>query len=182
MGTGTILLVASLAMAAATAAASAAAAKDAADQANTAAAAQFALNSAEFARQQGEINRVAHEEKGDVVHKAEVSLGQLTANAGELGVSAGSLARLVAEIGAFEGSDLSRIDQNREADVESLQAASRAAGQGATNTIQIANLRAKKAQTDAILGFVGTGLSLGTKFSANRSAATAATRTTPRVT
>lgn len=80
---------------------------------------QFALFDTEQTRLQRENNRIAGEARIDRVRETNQQLGSIRAAAGELG---GGLDAFVIEAGALEGIDLSRIEQNRLNQEQSLQA------------------------------------------------------------
>ena len=163
MGIGTGLLIGSLALATVSAGAQmfmssqqAAAQVDAAQQ-------QFEFHDAELTRQQTEINRIAEEDKSDITRRVEHELGAIRAAAGELGASGNtSYIRMLAELGAVEGIDLSRIESNRTGAITSAQSSKRAASISGQNVVQYAQKRQTAKTVDSVLGFVGTGLQIGT--------------------
>lgn len=120
----------------------------------------FEAQDAELTRQQKEANRVAAEEKSDVIRRADAELGTIRAAAGGMGASGTSFLRLVNEVGAVEGMDLGRVASNRKGHSEALQAQKRAARQGQINTTTQAYNRAKSEITSAALGFVTSGLQI----------------------
>lgn len=135
-----------------------------ADAAAAAAEANFEREQEELTRQQRETNRIAREEKSDVIRKADQQLGTIRAAAGEAGASATSMVRMLVELGGAEGTDLSRIERNRENRVEALQSSKKASAQGYTNTVTRAYNEAQSRQIDSILGFVGSGLQIGSSY------------------
>lgn len=155
-------------IAAASAAAQAAAAKQQARVIVQAAEDDNVLIQNEFTRQQVEVERVSEEAKSDVVRRADAQLGTLFASVGELGSSTSTIQRLVAEIGGFEGLDLSRIESNNRADVEALQARKVAASQGSTNVIAGATRAAANAQIGAGIQFAGGALQIGVSFAGKK--------------
>ena len=113
---------------------------------------------AENNRQQEEVNRIATEQSSDRVRQANKELGTLRAVEGEMGLA--SLTPFVVEASYNEGLDLSRIDGNRQAEIERLQAASRS-GQlrTAASNEQLA-ATASTARTGALFNVVTSGLQL----------------------
>lgn len=125
----------------------------------------FEFQNAELTRQQAEINRVAEEDKGDATRQAEQALGAIRVAAGELGASgATSYIRMLAELGGVEGRDLSRIERNRKEAVASVQASKRAAAVSGQNVVRQAQNEQTVDTVDAALGFIGTGLQIGTGY------------------
>lgn len=127
------------------------ASKAANDQAAAAAeSAQLAID--EQTRQQREQNRVSDEEKGDRARQADAELATMQVISGERGgLQTNTYARQTFELGYVEGADLSRIEANRKARIDAMQASKVAARQGAVNSI----IEAKNTKTAA---YVGAGL------------------------
>jgi hypothetical protein len=155
------IAVASLALSAVSTFAQARASSEAAQGEMDAAAATAKLQMAEATRQQEETNRVATEDKSDVIRRANYELGTIRVTASELGAGGSSLSRLATELGAVKGTDLGRIESNRAGSVAALQSQKVAARQGAQNIISSAYQSAKAQRTAAVLGFAGTALSIG---------------------
>ena len=149
-----------------------------ADAAAAAAQQQNAFNQAEFSRQQQENIRVADEQKGDIVRAADQEIGSIRSMAWEVGATDNALFRTVSEVGGLEGLDLSRTEGNLKADNDALQARKSASAFTATDTIRTAQNRATSAKTGAILGFVGTGLSIAQRDLDNQRLLKAATNRT----
>ena len=160
----TILTVTALVVAAATAAVQVSNANEMQSIQNKAAVKQAELQYKEISRQQGEVNRISQEQKSDRVRKADQELGTLRVLAGERGVSGGTFTALAQEIGYFEGIDLSRIEGNRESNIEAGEAQKKAAQQGAINTVTIAAQQASAATTGAVLNGIGSGLQIGAGY------------------
>lgn len=133
----------------------AAAQQDAANQ-------QAALQYKEIVRQQEQVNQTAQEQQSDRIRKARQDLGTLRVVAGEQGLSGSSLTSQFMELGYAEGLDLSRIESNRQNNIDSGEASKAAARQGAINTITIAENQASAAKTSAMMGAVGSGLQIAT--------------------
>jgi hypothetical protein len=129
-----------------------------------AAAKNAALQQTEATRQQEETNRTAVEDKSDVIRRANYELGTIRATAGELGAGGSSLGRLATELGTVTGTDLARIEGNRQGAINSLQSQKVAARQGALNTISSSYNSFKAQRTSAILGFAGTALQIGGQY------------------
>lgn len=161
MGIETALIVGSLALSAVSAMGAISASKQQGAATREAAGENLALQTTEFRRQQEVVNEISQEEKSDVIRRADQQLGSIRATAGEVGASASSVVRLLAEVGGVEGTDLSRIESNRRNKVESLQTSKRAAGQDYTNTVTASYNKQKTEKTGAILGFVSSGLQIG---------------------
>jgi hypothetical protein len=123
--------------------------------------ANFELNQAEAQRQQVEANRIAAEDKSDIVRRADAELSTIRAQVGDIGAGNTSLIRALVEVGGVEGLDLSRIEANRLGRVGQLQAAKKSGAQVYANTIT----KARNIQTSTIygakLGFIGSGLQIG---------------------
>ena len=118
----------------------------------------------EATRRQEETNRVAQEKKSDVIRQAEAELGALRVAGGETGATPGSMTRMIAELGAVEGIDLGRIEKNRKSDVAKLQQDKKNASTAYTNTVTEAYNTAASETTNAVLGFAGSALQIGTDY------------------
>jgi hypothetical protein len=116
---------------------------------------------AEATRQQTESNRIATEQKSDRIRQADQELGTLRVIVGELGSSSATSTNFFKEAGYIEGLDLSRIESNRQARIDSLQASKEAAHTGAMNTVSMANQQANFRTTNALIGFAGSALRIG---------------------
>jgi HAMP domain-containing protein len=122
------------------------------------------LRMSELTRQQEETNRVAREDRSDIMRRADQELGAIRVAAGEVGATDSSFARMVQELGYVEGLDLSRIESNRKARIDALQSAKTSTRQDYLNTTTQAFNQAKAATTNAILGFVGSALQIGASY------------------
>ena len=92
----------------------------------------------EIDRQQRKVNEVAEEQRSDRTRKAQQELGTMRVLVGERGVSQTTGEALMGEVGYYAGLDLSRIEINRQDNIEQGEAAKRAAQQGGLNAIEIA--------------------------------------------
>lgn len=115
----------------------------------------------EISRQQEEVNRIAVEQKSDRIRQANAELGTVRVSAGERGVSGGTMMAYARAIGALEGMDISRIEKNRESNIKAGEAAKVAAQNQYFSTLTIAANQTSAAKTSAFLGFVGSGLQIG---------------------
>lgn len=161
---GTMLAIGSLAMSGVTAFVQAGQAKSNAEAEAEAAAQENTLRQQELTRQQEEVQGIAREERSDVVRRANRELGTIRAMAGEMGASRGAFARMVAELGGAEGIDIARINRNRDNRVDSLQASKVSSTQSYANRVTRANNQASSQITSAALGFVGSGLQIGSGY------------------
>jgi hypothetical protein len=114
----------------------------------------------EVARQQEEVNRVSQEQVSDRIKKANLELGTVRVLALERGVSGTTMIGLARHIGYLEGVDLSRIEKNREGNIEAGEAAKKNAQNRYFSEISIAANQKRVATTSAILGAVGSGLQI----------------------
>jgi hypothetical protein len=114
----------------------------------------------EIDRQQREVNRIAEEQRADRVRKADQELGSLRVLAGERGLSGTTFFSMAQEVGYWSGLDISRINENRDANIAAGEASKKSAQQGALNTIQIAQNQAKVASHGVGLAAIGTGLQI----------------------
>jgi hypothetical protein len=165
LGIETTLLIASLAVAAASAGIgfvqqnqAAKAASQQADWAQEAANEQAQAQYKEIQRQQEEVNKTAEEQRSDRMRQARAELGTLTVMAGESGASGQTLGALAQDLGYTSGLDLSRIEQNRKANIEAGEASKVAARQGAQNAINIAANQKAVAQTQKRFSGYGAGI------------------------
>ncbi len=169
--TGTALAIASVASVAVAAAGTVMQiqqSKSAAKAAGRAAEANFNAQNAELTRQQNETNRLAAQDKSDVVRRADAELGTLRVAGAEAGASNSSFLRMVNELGYVEGTDLSRIEGNRKASNDSLQSAKEAAKAGAQNQATLAYNQSQSNISQAAIGFAGTALQIGTNYVSNK--------------
>ena len=174
----TALAIGSLALSGVTMFAQQSQAKAAAAAEQAAAERNFALRNEELTRQQVETNRIAMEDRSDIIRRANQELGAIRVASGEVGASQSSFVRMVAELGATEGIDLSRIESNRKNQVASQQASKRSAAVDYSNTVTRARNEYKSAVTNSVLGFVGSGLQIGGSYYRGRAAQQAATNRT----
>jgi hypothetical protein len=115
---------------------------------------------AEIDRQEREVNRIAEEQRSDRMRKAYQEMGTLRVLAGERGASAQTTNALLGEVGYFAGLDLSRIEQNRKANIDAGEASKKAAHQGAINVIDIASNQSKVASKTVNMALIGTGIQI----------------------
>lgn len=125
-----------------------------------AAARQSAAVDAEMSRRQREALDVEADQRSEVVRRADRELGAIRAAGAELGATSTAISRMVVELGAAEGLDLSRIRRNTKSAVESLQASKTGAHLEATSQVEAAQRAHKANVTSSVFGFVGHGLSL----------------------
>jgi hypothetical protein len=69
---------------------------------------------AELARQQGRDNIIAMEQKADVRAKADRAMATMLSQAADNGSSAAAISRMAGGIGGVSGTDLARIEGNRQ--------------------------------------------------------------------
>jgi len=122
-------------------------------------AATAGLQIAELGRQQEEINRISSEQKSDRVRQAEREIGMLRVIAAEQGEGPG-LFRQLQELAYFEGKDLSRLEGNRKAQVDSAQSSKVAVKQGAVNEMNQIRNQARTAKIMAGLDAIGAGVQI----------------------
>ncbi len=115
---------------------------------------------AEIDRQEREVNRIAEEQRSDRMRTVRSELGTMRVLAGERGASDATTNALLGEVGYLAGLDLSRIEQNRKANIEAGEASKRAAQQGALNTIDIAKNQISVANKTIGLSLIGTGIQI----------------------
>lgn len=118
----------------------------------------------EYRRQQSEVNRTSSEQKSDVIRQANRELGALRVTAASAGASGGSFLNLVSEIGAIEGTNLSRLEANRKGQVGALEAAKSAAVSGASQAAALARNQARVSNIGSLLSFAGSGLQIGADY------------------
>lgn len=143
-------------------------AKEAKDHTTDAAQKQTMATYAEVQRQAGEVNRIAAEQTSDRVRAANEELSTAKVAAMERGVSGTTMSSIVREIAYLEGADISRIESNRKSNIEAGEAAKASAKNGFLETINIAQNQLNVATTGAILGTVGSGLSIAGNYYANQ--------------
>lgn len=136
--------------------------------AQAAALANYEMVQEENTRLQVQVNESAAEQKSDRIRQANAELGALRV-AADRGLSAATIDSFAGEIGGMEGIDLSRVERQRERDVDALQTRKQAgliSYQSDIATIQNeARAAANQARGQAIgagLGFIGSGLQIGT--------------------
>lgn len=115
---------------------------------------------AEIDRQQRGVNRIAEEQRSDRMRRAYSEMGTMRVLAGERGASAQTTNALLGEVGYLAGLDLSRIEQNRKANIDAGEASKKAAHQGAVNVIDIAKNQSRVASKTVGMALVGTGLQI----------------------
>lgn len=151
----------SIAAAAASTAMSIQSNKESAEANMKAQAEQARLNAVEARRQQMEINKQAHDDKSDVIRKAEADLGTLRAVSGGMGASASSFTRLLMDISGSEGRDITRVERNRQAHIDALQADAEAGRAASVNNIRSIRDDANNKRTQAYVGLASTVLTRG---------------------
>lgn len=144
------------------------------DDAKKAAAKQTGEVYVEVARQQSEVNRIAAEQVSDRIRAANADLGAARVAAAERGVSGSTMSAITRTLGYLEGADLSRIEANREANIQAGEAQKRSAKNGFFETVTIAANQRNVATTSAWLGAAGSGLAIaGNHFAQQQSLAAA---------
>lgn len=123
----------------------------------------YAAASAENTRLEAENNRIADEQKSDVVRKAEGELGTIRVAAAELGMSDASLTGAYAQQGYAIGMDLSRLEKNRSSQEQALQAQKLAGAMGTQASVTATWNQASNSNTQAIGSMIGSALSIGGK-------------------
>lgn len=123
---------------------------------------------AEVARQQVEVNRVAAEQKSDRIRAANAELGAARNAAMERGVSGTTMSAITRHIAHLEGADLSRIEANREANIQAGEATKTNAKNGLIESVNIAANQRSAATTSAFMGAVGSGLSIAGNYYQNQ--------------
>jgi hypothetical protein len=114
----------------------------------------------EVDRQQREVNRVAEEQRSDRMRKARQELGTMRVLVGERGAAETTGNAMMNEVGYYAGLDLSRIESNRQDNIEAGQAAKRAAHQGGLNTVEIAKNQINYAHKTVGLALMGAGVQI----------------------
>lgn len=114
----------------------------------------------EVDRQQRKVNRIAEEQRSDRMRKAYSEMGTMRVLAGERGASSQTTNALLSEVGYLAGLDLSRIEQNRKANIDAGEASKRAAHQGAINVVDIAKNQSRVASKTVGMSLLGTGLQI----------------------
>ena len=114
----------------------------------------------EVDRQQRKVNRIAEEQRSDRMRKAYSEMGTMRVLAGERGASSQTTNALLSEVGYLAGLDLSRIEQNRKANINAGEASKKAAHQGAVNVIDIAKNQSRVASKTVGMSLLGTGLQI----------------------
>lgn len=121
----------------------------------------FALQEKELQRQAREVNRVSQDKKADAVKRAEHQLGAARAAAAELAPSSSSMARIIGEIGASEGTDLSRLEEQRKSRIGAIKTGGQNAARAYSDALRESEFAKDAATSSALLGFVGSGLQIG---------------------
>jgi len=122
---------------------------------SAAANAQAEAANKEATRQQTEVNKQANQQKGDRARQADAQMGTLRVLAGERGQTGTSTYfRQQLDLGYAEGLDLSRIESNRKAKVDSLQA-------DKANAVSSAKSTSQNAFIGAGLSTLGAGVQIG---------------------
>ena len=162
MGLAAGLAIGQLALSAVSSATGAAMSASAANAQSRAALKNFQARDAELTRQQIETKRIASEDKSDTIREADRTLGEIRVAAGEVGAMGNtSYIRMMVELGGAEGIDLSRIERNRQEAVASAQAGKEAAAISGQNVVNRAQNEHTSNLVGSVLGFVGTGLQVG---------------------
>lgn len=162
--TAMLLAIGSVALSGVTSFVQAGAAHKQAEQAAQAAADTATHRMRELTRQQEEVQRIAREDRSDVMRRASQELGAIRVAAGEVGATDNAFLRMVQELGYVEGVDLSRIESNRRNQIEALQEEKKAVSQGYLNTTRQLFNQARVQKTQAVLGFVGSALQIGATY------------------
>lgn len=131
----------------------------------------------ELTRQQEDLNEATRQRKSDRIRQAEEELGFIRVAQAE-GSGLGTAA--IFEAGYLEGLDLSRIEQNRTSESDSLQSRKAASAQGAQVTINNAASEAKARQRAAMMNTLGSGLQIYSNHQSNQRIEEAARNRTPR--
>lgn len=173
----TALMAASLAVTAASTVAQMSAANQAAKQSYAAEQRNLQQTYAENYRQQVETNQIARQQESDRLRQSRLELGTINATAAELGASESSLQALLGEAAYVTGVDLSRIEYNRQQDVQRIQAGSRAGQVRYANATSLAHTQASSAKTSALLNGIGSGLQIGMNYAGMKADLAARTNT-----
>jgi hypothetical protein len=121
------------------------------DRQNAAVAEQAELENEELSRQRGVANEQAQAEKAQRVREADEEEARVTNAMYDMGGGGGANdTRLTAEVAAYEGIDLSRIEGNRVRQQESLRSSQRAGANRARSEIAL-NMSKKKQNTFGFL-------------------------------
>jgi hypothetical protein len=137
---------------------------------------QVARNRAgEAERLKGEANGQAAQVKSDRIREAERELGMVRVAAAE---GSGMGARLAGEVGFFEGLDLSRIESNRKAHNDSLDAQIATTYDEASRGVVHAQSLYDSQRTSAFLGTLGSGMKIYSNEYGRQTSESAATNRT----
>jgi len=131
-------------------------AKESTERAYAAEASNFSLVQKENSRLQNESNDLYDSEVSDRVRASNRELGTLNVLLGEQGASASSKSGLRIDSTYTAGMDLSRINQSRDNQIESLQAAKRAGQQGYLNQTTLAYSQGAAAVANANASAIGS--------------------------
>lgn len=118
----------------------------------------------EISRQQEQVNETAQSQISDRVRAANAELGTMRVSALERGVGGSTVMAFARTIGFLEGVDISRIDKNRQANIEAGELSKQAARAGYNSTVDIARNQAQVSTISATLGMVGSGLQIAGNY------------------
>lgn len=140
-------------------------AKQSTERAYEAEASNFALVQKENTRLQRESNDLYDTEVSDRVRLANRELGTLSVMLGEMGASSSSSTALLIDQSYTKGMDISRIEQSRINQIESLQSAKRAGQQGYLNQTTLAYSQGAAAVANANANAIGSITNAGSSYS-----------------
>ncbi len=112
---------------------------------------------AEFTRQQDETNRVSGEQKSDRQREFAKDLGMIRVASAE-GFGMGN--RFAQQSGYLLGVDLSRLESNREGQIESIQSRKVASNMEASGIIKTAKNKSESANTSFIFNSIGSAVQI----------------------
>lgn len=125
----------------------------------------------EGTRQQGRVNDIAVEQKGDRKRLSDREESTIEVMAAERGLSESTRARMSTAEAYAEGLDLSRIEDNRVEDIEAIQAHKQKGYIMAQSSLRTIEAKHDAAQSSirnqmigSITGFLGSGLQIGMKW------------------
>jgi len=116
---------------------------------------------AENRRRQFAVNEESRLQKTDRIQQAEKEIGAVRVSIGELGATDASRMAFIRAVGFTEGEDVTRIDTNRIAKLNEIDAESLSARQATEDTLKKAYYTANSAWRQAIFGGISAGLQIG---------------------
>jgi hypothetical protein len=117
------------------------------------------------ARQQDAVDK-ASQDKSDRAKQADRELAALRVAMGETGgLGTVTSTRLAGEVGAIEGMDISRIEANRDREINALQRSKEAARINGMNAIKSAQTSANNQSISAVMNVASSGLQIATQQS-----------------